>query len=121
MPGEVSPKTNADILAREHRLYQSDWLIRKYGFSLDDICFEQDGNLSLTTDPKEIWADRHPELFPVDINKADKFELLRVPGLGHITVGRILKLRSQNKIRSLEALGKVGKRLKKAQQYLKFS
>jgi predicted DNA-binding helix-hairpin-helix protein len=121
LPGELSERTNNEILTREHRLYQADWLIRKYGFGLDDICFEQNGNLLLAADPKQVWASKHPELFPVDINNADKFELLRVPGLGHITVERILKLRKQSRIGSVKSLGNPGKRLKKAQQYLKFS
>lgn len=120
--GELSGQQNSDILSREHRLYQVDWLIRKYGFSLDEICFEKNGNLSLTVDPKEHWAQRHPEFFPVDVNKADKFQLLRVPGFGEITVKRILKFRAnRTKIHSIETIGKQSKRLQKAQQYIKFS
>jgi len=121
LPGERSPLTNAELLNREHRLYQTDWLIRKYGFSDEEIPFESDGNLSLTTDPKELWAIRHPELFPIDINRADKYELLRVPGLGPVTVNTILRMRKNgSKIRSMDSLGKVGKRLAKAKDYVKF-
>jgi predicted DNA-binding helix-hairpin-helix protein len=121
LPGERSPLTNADLLNREHRLYQTDWLIRKYGFSDNEIPFESDGNLSLTVDPKELWAVRHPELFPIDINHADKYELLRVPGLGPVTVNTILRMRKNgSKIRSMDSLGKVGKRLAKAKDYVKF-
>lgn len=121
LPGERSALSNADLLNREHRLYQTDWLIRKYGFSDGEIPFECDGNLSLTTDPKELWAMRHPEQFPIDINRADKFELLRVPGLGPVTVNRILRIRKDGgKIRSMDALGTVGKRLGKAREYVKF-
>jgi predicted DNA-binding helix-hairpin-helix protein len=121
LPGERSPLTNADLLNREHRLYQTDWLIRKYGFTDEEIPFESDGNLSLTTDPKELWAVRHPESFPIDINRADKYELLRVPGLGPVTVNMILRMRKNGgKIRSMDSLGKVGKRLTKANEYVKF-
>lgn len=121
LPGELSSRSNDDILTREHRLYQVDWLIRKYGFTEDEIPFEQDGNLSLAADPKEIWAKQHPQVFPLDINKADKYELLRVPGFGPVTVNLILRFRqSKIKIRSIEDLGKPGKRLKKAEKYIKF-
>ncbi len=120
LPGEISGQSNNDILTREHRLYQADWLIRKYGFTEKEILFQADGNLSLTLDPKETWAKNHPEFFPVDINKADKLKLLRVPGLGLVTVNYILKYREKGGyIRYLENLGKLGKRLIKAKQYLK--
>ena len=121
LPGERSPLSNADLLNREHRLYQTDWLIRKYGFSDDEIPFESDGNLSLTVDPKELWATRHPEFFPIDINRADKHELLRIPGFGPVTVNAILRMRKNGgKIRSMDSLGTVGKRLGKAKDYVKF-
>jgi len=121
LPGELSPRTNAELLTREHRLYQTDWLLRKYGFAANEISFEQDGNLSLSADPKEVWATMHPEFFPVDVNKADKHELLRVPGFGPVTVNTILKLRKGgSRIGSIETLGKPGKRLAKANAYVRF-
>ncbi|MCP4379763.1 MAG: radical SAM protein, partial [bacterium] len=71
LPGEnLAPRSPGDVLTREHRLYQSDWLVRKYGFKDSEIPFEPDGNLSLQADPKEVWAQRHPEFFPLDINRA---------------------------------------------------
>ena len=109
-----------DILMREHRLYQVDFLLRKYGFKESDILFEKNGNLSLTTDPKEAWALRHPEAFPVNINRASRFALLRVPGLGPLTVKRILEQRKSARIGHIEDVGKVGVRLKKAKKYLQF-
>jgi predicted DNA-binding helix-hairpin-helix protein len=109
-----------DILTREHRLYQVDFLLRKYGFRESDIMFESDGNLSLTNDPKEIWAGSHPEMFPVDINRASRFSLLKVPGLGPATVNRIIESRKNSTIRSIEQVGKVGVRLNKARKYLAF-
>jgi len=76
--------------------------------------------LSLTTDPKEGWALKHPEAFPVNINRASRFALLRVPGLGPITVKRILEQRKSARIRHIEDVGKVGVRLEKAKNYLAF-
>ncbi len=109
-----------DILMREHRLYQVDFLLRKYGFKESDIIFEKNENLSLTIDPKEVWARRHPEVFPININRASRFSLLRVPGLGPVTVNRILEQRKTGRIRYIEDVGKVGVRLKKAKQFLTF-
>ena len=114
---EESP---TDILMREHRLYQVDFLLRKYGFKESDILFEKNGNLSLTTDPKEAWAIRHPEAFPVNINRASRFALLRVPGLGPLTVKRILEQRKSGRIWHIEDVGKVGVRLENAKIYLQF-
>ncbi len=64
-----------------------------HGFGAEEIPFEAGGNLSLAADPKELWAERHPGFFPLDVNRAEEFELLRVPGFGPVTVGRILELR----------------------------
>ena len=124
------PKTQPnEAFIREHRLYQVDFLMRKYGFVESDICFDQSGNLSLEVDPKEAWAKRHPEYFPVDVNKASKYELMRVPGLGQITVERILEQRKSSRIRTISEVGpstssgQVGKPTKlltKANQYLVF-
>ncbi len=120
LPGEHSPLSNMDMLNREHRLYQTDWLIRKYGFTEDEIPFDADGNLILDMDPKEVWAKKHPDFFPLNINKAGKMELLRVPGLGHVTVENILKLRREGRINSIDSLGRMGKRLSKAGEYIEF-
>ncbi len=121
LPGENSTLANRDLLSREHRLYQTDWLIRKYGFKLDEIPLGADGNLSLTIDPKEAWAKQHPEFFPVNINEDNKFRLLRVPGLGQVMAERILKLRASGaKIKSFGELGKLTKMLKNGQEYVTF-
>jgi len=117
---QEAPDNAADILMREHRLYQVDFLLRKYGFKESDIVFESEGNLSLSADPKQVWADSHPEIFPVNVNTASKFDLLKVPGLGLVTGERILKQRAAGRIRSVEDIGKVGVRLKKAGNYLVF-
>ena len=121
LPGERSRFSNNDLLTREHRLYQVDWLIRKYGFKADEIPLEPTGNLSLTIDPKEMWARQHPEFFPVNVNKDDRYRLIRVPGLGEVMVERILLFRKSGiQIRSFDDLGKLGKILKKAQAYVVF-
>lgn len=119
--GESATGANAaDIFLREHRLYQVDFLLRKYGFAESDIIFENDGNLSLAYDPKEAWAARHPEMYPVNANTASRLALLRVPGLGPVTVKRIIEMRKQRRLRSIEDIGKTGVRIKKAGKYLAF-
>ena len=122
LPAEQVEVVNpADVLTREHRLYQVDFLMRKYGFKENEIIFDNAGRLSLTADPKEVWADSHPERFPLDVNTAGKLDLLRVPGLGPITVNRILKRRKQGRLQSIADIGKPGKLLNKANDYLIFS
>ena len=113
-------KNPTDILMREHRLYQVDFLLRKYGFNESDIIFDNNGNLSLTTDPKETWAINHPEVFPVNINNASRQSLLQVPGLGPVTVKRILERRRQGRISDIRDIGRPGIRLNKAREYLVF-
>jgi len=95
-------------LIRQHRLYQADFLLRQYGFSADELPFDQDGNLPATQDPKLLWALRHPERFPVEINRAGRHELLRVPGIGPRSTERIVAARRQERLRSLGALSALG-------------
>jgi len=109
-----------DVFTREHRLYQVDFLMRRYGFTESDICFGPSGFLSLEIDPKEHWARLHPEYFPVNVNKASRYELLRVPGLGEVSVDRILEQRKDARIRNVLDLGKPVRRLQKANEYLCF-
>jgi len=85
-------------LMREHRLYQADWLMRFYGFAQDEIC-TQDGMLSLDMDPKLAWALANPAQFPIDLNRAPKERLLRVPGLGVRSVDRLLQARRTRSVR----------------------
>jgi putative DNA modification/repair radical SAM protein len=95
-------------LLREHRLYQSDWLLRQYDFTFEDLIFDEAGNLPREADPKMMWAKAHPERFPIEINRASREELLRVPGLGPRSVARILRLRRQGTFRTLTDLKKIG-------------
>jgi putative DNA modification/repair radical SAM protein len=87
-------------LVREHRLYQADWLMRFYGFDLSELTTPKQPNLDLDIDPKLAWALKHREQFPVDVNRAPREMLLRVPGVGVRTVDRILQTRRH---RSLDA------------------
>ena len=103
---------------REHRLYQSDFLLRKYGFALEDLVFDESGNLPSEADPKLMWARAHPECFPVEVNRASREELLRVPGIGPISASRILKLRKKGKFRELSDLRKIGAIAKRAAPFI---
>ncbi|MEO1048647.1 MAG: putative DNA modification/repair radical SAM protein, partial [Pseudomonadota bacterium] len=88
-------------LMREHRLYQSDWLMRFYGYAPQEVAQAtgKDGNLPLDIDPKLAWALKFREHFPVDVNRASKEQLLRVPGLGTVAVQRILRARRHRTLR----------------------
>jgi putative DNA modification/repair radical SAM protein len=94
--------TRAPPLLREHRLYQADWLLRHYGFSADEIITDSGGGLDLELDPKLAWALANREQFPVDVNRAPRETLLRVPGLGARNVKRLLAVRRQRKIRYVD-------------------
>ena len=94
----VLPPKAAPLL-REHRLYQADWLLRFYGFAVDELATDAAGNMSLEIDPKLAWALQHRALFPVDLNAAPREMLLRVPGLGVKTVDRLLASRRHRRIR----------------------
>jgi len=89
----------APPLIREHRLYQADWLMRFYGFDADEIVDDNDGMLSLEMDPKLAWALRHRDRFPLDVNRASREDLLRVPGFGAKAVQRIIETRRISSIR----------------------
>jgi putative DNA modification/repair radical SAM protein len=89
----------APPLVREHRLYQADWLIRFYGFKTEELATAAEPNLNLAIDPKLAWAFRNRHVFPVDLNKAPRSLLLRVPGLGTRSVESILKLRRWHRLR----------------------
>jgi predicted DNA-binding helix-hairpin-helix protein len=80
-------------LVREHRLYQADWLLRFYGFKVNEIVPAENPNLDMHMDPKSSWALRNPQYFPLDINKASSAQLLRVPGIGARSVKKILQIR----------------------------
>lgn len=104
-------------LWREHRLYQADWLMRCYGFSAGEILDERHAFLHPYLDPKCQWALRHPELFPMEVNRASYEELLRVPGLGVDSARRIVRARRVCSL-SWDALRNIGVVLKRARYFL---
>lgn len=99
-------------LLREHRLYQADWLLRFYGFQADEILSEKTPNFNVVLDPKCNWAINHLEQFPVEINRADYYTLLRVPGIGVKSARRIIVARKGVKLdfKDIKKLGVVLKR-----------
>ena len=109
------------VLLREHRLYQTDFLLRGYGFRLPDLIFDHNGDLPDHVDPKMAYAMMHPELFPIDINGADEEELLKVPGIGPISARRICESRVAQPFHHVEELRGLGVIAKRAQPYLTFS
>ncbi|ALE16314.1 Biotin synthase related domain containing protein [Altererythrobacter epoxidivorans] len=106
-------------LIREHRLYQSDWLMRFYGFKPGEIvqAAGADGNLPLDIDPKLAWALKFRETFPVDVNRAAKEQLLRVPGLGTTAVKRILIARRHRTLR-LDDVAKLTQSIAKVRPFI---
>jgi predicted DNA-binding helix-hairpin-helix protein len=105
-------------LLREHRLYQADWLLRFYGFSIGELSGSlPDGALSLDLDPKTAWALANRSRFPVDVNRASREDLLRVPGLGVRVVNRILASRRHRRLR-WEDLTALGAGLKRARHFI---
>lgn len=104
-------------LLREHRLYQADWLLRFYHFEADELLDEENPNFNVLLDPKCCWALKHLETFPVEINRADYYTLLRVPGIGYKSAGRIVKARRLGSL-EFEDLKKMGVVLKRALYFI---
>jgi len=105
-------------LIREHRLYQADWLFRFYGFTTDEITSDlPDGMLDLDIDPKLAWALRHRERFPVDVNVANREELLRIPGLGTKAIDKLIVARRHRVIR-LDDLARLAGSVKRARAFI---
>lgn len=104
-------------LLREHRLYQADWLLRYYDFKVNELLSEDRPDFNIYLDPKCDWALRHLEYFPVEINRADYHTLLRVPGIGYKSAGRIVKARRTAKL-TFSDLKKIGVVLKRALYFI---
>jgi len=103
---------------REKRLYQASFLIRDYGFQMEDFYFDWVGNMSLTKDPKTFWAEKNLLESPLEINKASKEELLRVPGIGIKKANNIIVFRQKNRIRNLDHLNNMGISYEKSGKYI---
>ena len=104
-------------LLREHRLYQADWLLRYYKFEAKELLTEEEPNFNPLFDPKCNWALRHLEYFPVEVNRASYEMLLRVPGLGYRSAGRIVRARRLGTL-DFQDLKKIGVVLKRAMYFL---
>jgi predicted DNA-binding helix-hairpin-helix protein len=111
---EDRPKTP---VLREHRLYQADWLLRFYGFDLSELPFDVKGNLPLESDPKILWAQQHLH-HPIEINRANRAELLRIPGIGPKTAEAIINTRRQTRINDLQQLKQIGAWTTRAAPYI---
>lgn len=121
IPVVQSPKLpgvfQAPPLAREHRLYQADWLLRFYGFEADEILDGPEENLDTDVDPKVSWALRHLDHFPMEINRASVEELLRIPGIGNVSAARIVRHRKMAAVK-FEDLKKMGVVVKRAKYFI---
>ena len=115
--GSVLPDIAGPPLIRENRLYQADWLLRFYGFSANELFSNSEGNLDLNYDPKTDWALRNMDKFPVEVNKASREVLLRVPGIGLKSVSRILTARRVGQL-DYDDLKKMGIVLKRARYFI---
>ena len=104
-------------LLREHRLYQADWLLRFYGFQADELLSEERPNFNVRMDPKCDWAIRHLEQFPIEVQTASYDTLLRVPGIGPKSAGRIVKARRYGHL-EFDHLKKMGVVLKRAHYFI---
>lgn len=111
------PVTKQPPLVRENRLYQADWLMRFYKFSADEIADDSHPDLELEIDPKLSWALRHPEFFPVDVNRADYEMILRIPGVGVKSATLIVNARRFRRLTS-EHLRKIGVVMKRARYFI---
>ncbi|WP_308572553.1 putative DNA modification/repair radical SAM protein [uncultured Sanguibacteroides sp.] len=111
------PMLKQPPLVRENRLYQADWLLRFYHFSVNEIVNDAYPDLDLEVDPKLSWALRHPEVFPIDINRADYEMLLRVPGLGVKSAQMIVAARRHSRLGATH-LKQIGVVMKKAQYFI---
>ncbi|HEX9369899.1 MAG TPA: helix-hairpin-helix domain-containing protein, partial [Roseiflexaceae bacterium] len=114
-PLENQPPTP---FVREQRLKEADWLLRHYSFTTDELPYDSAGDLPLHIDPKLAWALAHPELFPVELNTADQELLLRVPGLGPLSVRRILRLRREHRFRDPAHLKGLGGAVTRARDFV---
>ena len=103
---------------RAQRLYQADWLLRFYGFGPAELPFDGSGNLPLASDPKLVWAQTHLSQQPVEISRASRGELLRVPGIGPKTAEAILTARRQGRLGNLEQLKRLGVQTERAAPYV---
>lgn len=111
------PSLDSPPLLRENRLYQADWLLRFYGFKANELLDEKHPNFNNILDPKCDWALRHMDQFPIEINNADYFTLLRIPGIGVISAKKIIRARRAFLL-NFDSLKKLGVVLKRAKYFI---
>lgn len=107
-----------ESMIRQNRLYQAEYLLRTYGFGLDELGFDARDRLELQRDPKWVWAMAHPEFFPVEVLHADREALLRVPGIGRLGATRLLENRRKVILRTLPDLQRLGIVTKRARGFI---
>jgi len=117
-PLENKPATDP---MREHRLYQASFLLRDYGFDLEELPFTKESNLPLNADPKQAWAQMYLADSPIEINKAERQELIRIPGIGPKGADAILNARRNSQLRDSSSLRKLGVIAERAAPYLLFN
>lgn len=115
---DLTPAKTTELLLRKNRLYQTEFLLRLYGFSLSEIYFNQSGRLPGHLDPKMNFAMHNPGRFPVEINRASFHQLIRIPGIGKITARRIMAARQQGRLTSLVEVRKLGAITKHAAPFI---
>jgi putative DNA modification/repair radical SAM protein len=112
------PAINSSVpVVRENRLYQADWLIRFYGFKVDELVNQANPHLDMDIDPKLGWALKHVDQFPIDINRADLQLILRVPGIGMASANKIVAARKFQKL-NWENLKKIGVAINRAKYFI---
>lgn len=114
-PLEYKPRTDP---LREHRLYQASFLLRDYGFDLEELPFAGEGNLPLPTDPKQAWAQLNLREQPIEVNRAGRRELMRIPGVGPKSANAIIRSRRAGKLRDMSVLKKLGVIAERAAPYM---
>lgn len=108
---------SAPPLQREHRMYQADWLLRFYGFTVSELFTSKDENLDPDMDPKVAWAIKHLDRFPIEVNRASYMELMRIPGVGDTSAKRILRARKLAPV-GFDELKKMGVVMKRAKYFI---
>lgn len=114
---KLLPSLSTPPLVRENRLYQADWLLRFYGFKVEDLLDEENPNFNILMDPKANWALKHLKEFPKEINTASYYDLLKVPGIGIKSAKRIIACRKNFKI-TFDDLKKMGVVIKRARYFI---
>jgi predicted DNA-binding helix-hairpin-helix protein len=121
VPGTPLAEASPTPALREHRLYQADWLLRFYSFGVEELPFDEAGGLPSDVDPKLAWARRYLADRPVEVNRASRRELLRVPGIGPRSADAILRARGAGRLRGLGDLRALGARADRAAPYVLFN